>query len=234
MYEDKMTSKSEVCSSEKDYDCMLKIAKEKYEQRLEAITDKVRLIYEEVRRDEVLATMREDPASNAFAPQRVLEICEDNLALEREEAIERLMAEATHAQTQAKQLERDCGILRAALLAAEEKLSTERVRLNETHTFEMKNKLAAIGKDYESQFYSKLEVQEAQLGRVQAETETFKRTLEQTECDLWKKNAEYEVLLNECSSLKHSLAEATQQASEEKAKLEREHTTQLQQLRSEL
>ena len=131
---------------EKDHDTMLRVAKDKYKQRLEAVTDKVRMIYEEIRHDEVLATMREDPASNAFAGQRIYEICEDNLAIEREETIERLMDEVTNLSSGIVRLEKEVNMLKGALLKAEEKVNS-----------------AHLNEDKERRFLDEIEKLKAQL-----------------------------------------------------------------------
>jgi SMC interacting uncharacterized protein involved in chromosome segregation len=100
-------------------------AKGKYEERL---TDKVRSIYDSIRNDEVIATMQDDPTTNSFIGPRMKEICEDGLAREREETIERLIEDVSEAESKSRKVERELTEVVSQLEVCKESLSTEQER----------------------------------------------------------------------------------------------------------
>lgn len=184
---------------EQDLDFKLKIAKEKYEERLEAITDKVKLIFDEIRKDEVIETMREDPTSNIFIAQRMREICEDNLSKEREETIDKLMTEVMNAQAELRKYEKEFVIVQQALRTTEDNLMEERARLDlkEQEMKDLKAKITQMNREFDETLKRKNEEAQNNFRTTIFEMEKLKEALEKAENDVWMKAAECDKLRKE-------------------------------------
>lgn len=75
---------------ERQYEDKLSYAKAIYEQRLITLSQFTQQFYDEVRTDEALLAMRNDPTSEPFVNARITEIYDDTLAQEREITIDKL------------------------------------------------------------------------------------------------------------------------------------------------
>ncbi len=75
---------------EKEYEEKLRFAREKYEERIEALTSQTKQFYDTVKSDDLVNAMRGNEVSGAFVQQRVKELYEDTMLKEKEVTIERL------------------------------------------------------------------------------------------------------------------------------------------------
>jgi chromosome segregation ATPase len=176
----------------------LRLIKEKHEERLEALTAKIRVIYESIRKDEIIISMRNDPASGAFASQRMKEICHDQMALEREETIERLTDEVAFSQSQLKKLELEVKELRHNLELTQEGFHSERQKFQslESENKALRSRLASFTKDVEASFKKK--TQEFFENRKKTDSEGLER-------ELWQKSSEVDYLAKENQDFKEKL-----------------------------
>lgn len=194
-------------NNETEYEVRIRIIKQKYEERLEAITEKVKFIYEDIRKDEVISIMRSDPASSAFVSQRMKEICEDHLALEREETIDRLTEDVSLAQMESKKLEKDIRDLKSALESVHETLQADRQRLQslDQENKLLRNKLSAFTKEFEDVHKKNLDDTCEALKNTSEEAERLKEALDRAERNLWQKATEYEILVHETNEKKDKI-----------------------------
>ena len=194
-------------NKEADYEYRLRIIKEKYEERLEAITEKVKLIYDDIRKDEVISTMRSDPASSAFVSHRMKEICEDRLASEREQTINQLTEELALLQLEFGKSEKEIKSLKENLEAVSENLRNEKAKcLNfEQENKILRNKLSHFSQEFEEVHKKNFENTSEALKTAVFESENLKKQLDSAERTLWQKCAENEILVNEAEENKEKI-----------------------------
>ena len=173
-------------TNETEYEVRLRIIKEKYEERLEAITDKIRCIYDNIRKDKVIATMRSDPTSSIFVSDRMREICQDHLALEREETIDRLTEEVAFSQMELKKIEKDMKDFKKNIESMNENLQNERLKfLNiEQENKTLRNKLNSFAAEFEKIQKKNIENANDAIKMTAFESEKIKEALENAERNL--------------------------------------------------
>ena len=184
--------------NETDYEMRLRLIKEKHEERLEALTSKIRSIYETIRKDEIIISMRNDPASGAYISQRMKEICHDHQALEREETIERLTEEVAFSQTELKKLDSELKELKHNLELTQEGFHSERQKILtlESENKNLRSRLASFGKEVEASFKKKTQ---------EFFEQRKKNDLDGVEKELWQKNNEVEFLAKENQDLREKV-----------------------------
>lgn len=209
--EDKRYSSSYLTSkvtNETEYEMRLRIIKEKHEERLEALTAKIRVIYEDIRKDPVIISMRSDPASSAFVSQRMKEISKDHEAMEREETIDRLTEEVAYSQTELKKFEKQLLELKHNLELTQEGFHSERQKFQtlESENKLLRSKLMSLNKDIENSFKKKTQEFFDQRKKDSQDSATQKKeSLEALERELWHKSSEIEVIVQENESLKDKI-----------------------------
>lgn len=209
--EDKRYNNSYLTSkvtNETEYEMRLRIIKEKHEERLEALTAKIRVIYEDIRKDPVIISMRSDPASSAFVSQRMKEISKDHQALEREETIERLTEELSYSQTEFKKLEKELLELKHNLELTQEGFHSERQKYQnlEAENKMLRNKLMSLNKDVENSFKKKTQEFFDQRKKDSLDSiSKSKEGVEALEREIWHKSGEIEELVRENEGLKDKI-----------------------------
>ena len=198
-------------TNETEYEVRLRIIKEKYEERLEAITDKIRCIYDNIRKDKVIATMRSDPTSSIFVSDRMREICQDHLALEREETIDRLTEEVAFSQMELKKIEKDMKDFKKNIESMNENLQNERLKfLNiEQENKTLRNKLNSFAAEFEKIQKKNIENANDAIKMTAFESEKIKEALENAERNLWQKSKENEILFHESEKNKEKITNLT-------------------------
>jgi chromosome segregation ATPase len=197
-----------------DKDLQFQLAKDKYEERLEFLTDKVRSIYDSIRNDEVIATMRDDPTTNSFIGQRMKEICEDGLAREREETIERLIEEVSEAESRSRKVERELTAVVSQLELCKESLSTEQERGDsaEAELGKLADRVTKLKAEFERTIAKKNEeAQETRKTHMQ-EASSLISQLDEEKRKLWEKEAELDLLKNELELSQHKQSQTKSDA----------------------
>ena len=225
-------------TNETEYDMRLRIIKEKYEERLEAITDKVKCIYEDLRRDEVISTMRSDPASGMFISHRMKEICEDHLSIEREETIDRLTEEVGFTQMELKKAEKENRDLRHNLELTQETFNGERTRMQglEQENKSLRSKLNNFTREFEEVHKKNFNNTCEAMKHTAIEAEQLKEALDTAENALWQRAKENEVLKSEAERTGVLVAEVNKLSAEvkERERVQKEDVRIINELRDEM
>lgn len=194
-------------NTETEYEMRLRVIKEKHEERLEAITDKVRVIYDNIRRDEVISTMRSDPTSSIFISHRMKEICDNHLAQEREETIDRLTEDVAISQAELRKIDKELRELKHTFETTHESFHHERLRLQncEQENKMLRAKIGNYSRGFE-ELQKKSTVPSEISRRSDSELEKYKENLSAMEKNLWQKTSENEVLAHELENYKEKYA----------------------------
>ena len=190
---------------EGDTDQRLKSIRDRYEERLVGMTERLRAIVDDLKQDEVIATMKEDPASAPFAKARMRELIEHHFSNEREETIEKLIRELANLQAENQRLSRENTQVKSSMRGLEEQIRTERSKVENTEREyqELRSKTAVSGRHYEDSLRQLEEESSSKLSLAKSETEKLRELVEKSNRDLWVKTSEIDLLRQDLDNEKN-------------------------------
>ena len=196
-----------------DMDQRSKAIRSKYEERLMSMTERLRSIVEDLKQDDVIATMKEDPASAPFVKARMRELVEEHFSDEREETIEKLIRELASMQADNQRLGRENAQLRTSTRSLEEQIRTERskVETTERDNRDLRSKTALTSRQYEDSLRQVEDDSAAKLKFAQGEAEKLREVVEKSNRDLWVKTSEADLLRQDLDTEKGRCAKAALQ-----------------------
>lgn len=187
--------------------------REKYEERLMGMTERLRIMVDDLKQDEVIATMKEDPASAPFVKARMRELVEGHFSNEREETIEKLMRELANIQAENQRLGRENAQLRTSTRSLEDQIRTERskVETTERDNRDLRSKTAVTSRQYEDSLRQLEEDSATKLQLALGEAEKLREMVEKSNRDLWVKSSETDLLRQDLDTEKGRTTKALTQ-----------------------
>ncbi|CAG9318015.1 unnamed protein product [Blepharisma stoltei] len=183
-------------NSDKELESILHAARESYHKRINSLRQSLKTSYSEVHNDELLITLKEDPATEAFVPLRIKELNEDRAI---KEMIEGLKKELSSCLTEIQLLKSDKSKLETSLERQQENLDIERGKLIdlEAERRQLKENLAntqSILEEHKEILDQKSSELQDVLMQSKFESEKFIHTLENNEKENFRQRSELEIL----------------------------------------
>ena len=187
---------------QEESDPRLQVIQARYEERLAGLTERLRAVIEDIKQDEVLKTMQEDPASAQFVKARLRELALDKVGREREETIDRLIKELAGMQVQKQRLERDSAQTQSLLSSLEGQL-----QLSQSAEQSLRSQATST-----TQQFQRLSTESTSaLKQNRMEAEQLKALLDQTERSLKVKATEADTLRKELEAEHGRYSKVTQE-----------------------
>jgi len=101
---------------EKDFNQRYLQLKNLYEMRIQTLQESIRNAFKLVQSDELIETMKHDPASEEFAAQRVKEIIEECIFSDREALVDKLSQQYAYLKTEFLKIEQENNKVKASLI----------------------------------------------------------------------------------------------------------------------
>ena len=183
-------------------DQRLKTLQERYEDRLAGLTVRLRAVVEDIKQDEVLKAMQDDPASAQFTRSRLRELAIDRLGQEREETISRLISDLSASQSRCQHLEQAYSQAQSSLLSLQHHKPTDSTansqpnsqltaqitdlkQENEKTKLEFEQKLKLKSSENES-LRKELETERSRNAKISLEFGSLKRINQNLEAELMR------------------------------------------------